>query len=78
MAELRVLFTGSGAVNFGGAEEPWDHYRRLEQLGGVKVVAIADPILSKTREVLERKQSGHRRDLYRDCKVLRRFNTKKR
>ena len=69
MAELRVLFIGSGAVNFGGAEGPWDHSRRLEQLGGVKVVAIADPILSKAREVLERKQNGPRRDLYRDCKV---------
>ena len=69
MAELRLLFVGSGAVNFGGAEGPWDHSRRLEQLGGIKVVAIADPDLPKAQAVLERKQSGPNGDLYHDCKV---------
>lgn len=69
MAELRLLFIGSGAVNFGGAEGPWDHSRRLEQLGGVKVVAIADPDLPKAQEVLKRKQNGAHADLYRDCKI---------
>ena len=69
MAELRLLFVGSGAVNFGGAEGPWDHSRRLEQLGGVKIVAIADPDLPKAQEVLKRKQNGAHGDLYRDCKV---------
>ena len=69
MSELRLLFIGSGAVNFGGAEGPWDHSRRLEQLGGVKVVAIADPVLTKADEVLKRKQSGPHGDLYRDCKT---------
>lgn len=69
MAELRLLFIGSGAVNFGGAEGPWDHSKRLEQLGGVKVVAIADPDLPKAEQVLKRKLSEPRADLYRDCKV---------
>lgn len=69
MAELRVLFIGSGAVNFGGAEGPWDHSRRLEQLGGVKFVAIADPDLPKAQDVLKRKLGGPRGDIYRDCKV---------
>ena len=68
--ELRLLFIGSGAVNFGGAEGPWDHSRRLEQLGGVKIVAIADPLVSKAEEVLQGKRSGAHADLYRDCKVF--------
>ena len=68
--ELRLLFIGSGAVNFGGAEGPWDHSRRLEQLGGVKIVAIADPLVSKAQEVLQGKLSGAHADLYRDCKVF--------
>ena len=69
MAELRLMFIGSGAVNFGGAEGPWDHSRRLEQLRGVKVVAIADPLVSKAEEVLQRKLSEPHADLYRECKV---------
>ena len=51
MAELRVLFIGAGAVNFGGAEGPWDHSRRLEGEGGVHIVAIADPDLPKAKQV---------------------------
>jgi len=39
---VRVLFIGAGAVNFGGAEGPWDHACRLEQLEDVYVVAIAN------------------------------------
>ena len=68
-AELRIVFIGSGAVNFGGAEGPWDHSRRLEQLGGIKVVAIADPDLPKAQEVLKRKQGGPHGDLYSDCQL---------
>lgn len=33
---LRVLFVGASTVNFGGAPGPWDHSRRLEEIGGVK------------------------------------------
>ena len=36
--ELRIAFIGAGGVNFGGAEGPWDHASRLEQVGGVVVV----------------------------------------
>jgi len=67
---MRVLFVGAGAVNFGGAEGPWDHASRLEQLGGVQVVAIADPDLPKARRVLENKLSGDFASLYRDCAVV--------
>ena len=56
-AELRVLFIGAGAVNFGAAAtalaalRPWNHSRRLEKEGGVRVVAIADPDLPKAKQV---------------------------
>lgn len=66
---VRVLFIGSGAVNFGGAEGPWDHSRRLEALDDVQVVAIADPDLSRAASVLERKLNGSRAAMYADCKL---------
>ena len=56
-AELRVLFIGAGAVNFGAsavalaANRPWDHSRRLEGEGGVLIVAIADPDTPKAEQV---------------------------
>ena len=68
--KLAVLFVGAGAVNFGGAEGPWDHSRRLEQLGGVQVVAIADPDLPKAQKVLETKLSGDYAGVYRGCVVM--------
>lgn len=69
MVELKVLFVGSGAVNFGGAEGPWDHSKRLEQLGGIRVVAIADPLVTKAQDVLARKLGGPHRSMYHDCRV---------
>ncbi len=74
MELLRVLFIGSGAVNFGGAEGPWDHSKRLEKLGGVEVVAIADPDVKKARSVLQRKLSGEHAYMYRNCIVEADFN----
>ena len=70
MEDIRVLFVGAGAVNFGGAEGPWDHSKRLEQLGGVQVVAIADPDLHKAKNVLQTKLSGPRAAMYKDCMVM--------
>lgn len=67
---LRVLFIGAGAVNFGGAEGPWDHSRRLEELGGVQVVAIADPDLPKARGVLQLKLTGGAAEMYKGCLVV--------
>ena len=68
--ELRILFVGAGAVNFGGAEGPWDHSSRLERLGGVRVVAIADPDLPKARRVLDAKSSGPRAHVYEGCQLF--------
>ena len=66
---VRILFIGSGAVHFGGAEGPWDHSRRLETLEDVQVVAIADPDLRRATSVLERKLSSPHAAMYADCKL---------
>ena len=66
---VRVLFIGAGGVNFGGVIGPWNHSKRLEKLGGVEVVAIADPDLKKARAVLEKKLSGEYAHLYSNCMV---------
>ena len=70
---LRVLFIGSGAVNFGGAEGPWDHSKRLEVVGGVKFVAIADPDLEKAEKVLKKKLEGPHAHLYQDCVTMKSY-----
>lgn len=41
--ELRIAMIGAGDVNFGGGEGPWDHATRLEKLGGMVLVGVADP-----------------------------------
>ena len=65
-----MLFVGAGGVNFGGHIGPWDHSRRLERLGGVQVVAIADPDLPKAHKVLASKLSGEHAGVYQDCVVV--------
>lgn len=67
--KLRVCFVGAGAVNFGGAEGPWNHSKRLEQLGGVDVVAIVDLDTKKAKAVLEQKKDGSHSSLYSNCVV---------
>ena len=67
---IRVLFIGAGAVNFGGTIGPWNHSRRLEELEGVQVVAIADPDLPKARKVLEAKLAGGSAEMYKGCLVV--------
>ena len=73
MATLRLAIVGSGAVNFGGAEGPWNHSKRLEMLGGVEIVAIADPLTEKAKSILEEKLQGEHKDLYKKCVVLASF-----
>ena len=67
---LHVCFIGAGAVNFGGAEGPWDHSRRLELLGGVLIVAIVDPYTHKAEAVLQSKLNGSHSALYKGCKIF--------
>lgn len=66
---LNVAMIGSGIVNFGGYETPWNHSKRLEELGGVNIVAIVDPLTEKAKEVLSAKLAGSHSHLYGDCKV---------
>ena len=49
---------------------PWDHSKRLEQLGGVQFVAIVDPLVKKAEEVLKNKKNGPYADLYTSCRVI--------
>ena len=70
LSPIRVLFIGAGSGNFGGNIGPWNHSRRLEKLGGVKVVAIADPDLQKAQRVLEVKLTGESAEVYRGCLVV--------
>lgn len=65
---INVCFVGSGIVNFGGSENPWNHSIRLEKIGGIKVVAIVDPLTDKAREILQRKLSdSHTSPFYKEC-----------
>lgn len=53
--ELRIGFIGAGAVNFGGAEGPWDHASRLERLPGLHLVGVADvDVAAAERKLRER------------------------
>ena len=70
MAQLRIGFIGSGAVNFGGAEGPWDHASRLERMENLKFVGIADPLVQKAMQALEHRKRGSYGQLYEDCEVF--------
>jgi predicted dehydrogenase len=67
---LKLGFIGAGAVNFGGAEGPWDHATRIENLAhiehvigniklclSVEVVGIADVDLNRANSVLEARRT---------------------
>ena len=56
--DLKIGFVGAGGVNFGGAEGPWDHATRLESLGGLAVVGVADPDTARAEGVLAKRRSG--------------------
>lgn len=67
--QLNVAFVGAGAVNFGGAEGPWDHASRIERMQGISVQAIVDPFTERSREVLATRKKGCHSSLYQDCAV---------
>lgn len=72
-SELKVGFIGAGGVNFGGAEGPWDHATRLERLGGVRVVAVADPDTQRAQKVLAARRSGPAGGMYAGAEVFADF-----
>ncbi|ETI43205.1 hypothetical protein F443_11761 [Phytophthora nicotianae P1569] len=57
IAGTRVALIGAGAVNFGGAEGPWDHASRLEKLGAV-IVAVVDPLVAKAKEKIAERRAN--------------------
>ncbi|HIJ74555.1 MAG TPA: Gfo/Idh/MocA family oxidoreductase, partial [Candidatus Hydrogenedentes bacterium] len=63
--ELKIGFIGAGDVNFGGGEGPWDHASRLERLGGVRVVGVADPDTGRAKAQLAKREGP----MYRDARV---------
>ncbi|KAH7482135.1 hypothetical protein KRP22_009866 [Phytophthora ramorum] len=57
IAGTRVALVGAGAVNFGGAEGPWDHASRLEKLGAV-IVAVVDPLVARAQERVDTRRAN--------------------
>jgi len=57
IAGTRVALVGAGAVNFGGAEGPWDHASRLEKLGAV-IVAVVDPLVARAQERIDTRRAN--------------------
>jgi len=67
--DLRIGFVGAGNVNFGGGEGPWDHASRLERIGGVTVVGVADPDTERADRRLAARRAGPAAGLYADAGV---------
>lgn len=70
---IRIGFIGAGAANFGGGEGPWDHASRVEKIGGLEVVGIADPNVDRAQAVLSRRQAGPAGGIYRAAGVFADF-----
>ncbi len=68
-SELKIGFLGAGPANFGGAEGPWDHASRLEKLGGLAVVGIADLNTARAEKALAARRAGRKPALYEHAKV---------
>ena len=66
---LRIGFVGAGAVNFGGGEGPWDHASRLEKIGGIRVVGIADPDTARAHKAQAARRSGRASAMYAEATV---------
>jgi predicted dehydrogenase len=70
MHQLDIAFISAGGVNFGGPEGPWDHASRLEQLGGIRVVAIVEVDKVRAQSVLkQRRSSTQYGGMYTDTKI---------
>ena len=71
--DLRIAFIGAGGVNFGGAEGPWDHASRLEKIGGLSVVGVADPDTARAEQALAARRAGPGEKMYAAAKVFADF-----
>ncbi len=74
MAEpLRIAFIGAGNSNFGGGEGPWDHASRLEKIGDLTIVGIADLNTSRAEERLSVRRSGPVGGIYAETEIFADF-----
>ena len=71
--DLKIAFIGAGGVNFGGAEGPWDHASRLEKIGGLSVVGVADPDTARAEKALAARRAGPGEKMYAAAKVFADF-----
>lgn len=71
--EPRVAFIGAGNANFGGGEGPWDHASRLERLGDLAVVGIADLNTELAERRLADRRAGAAPAIWSDAKVFSDF-----
>ena len=70
MANVRIGFIGAGGVNFGSNVGSWNHASRLEQIGGVEIVGIADIDTTRAERALaERKRATNATSIYANCKI---------
>ena len=67
---LKIGFIGAGGVNFGGAEGPWDHASRLEKIGHLTVVGVADPDTERAEKALAAREAGSAAKMYAKAKVF--------
>ncbi len=68
--QLRIAFIGAGNSNFGGGEGPWDHASRLEKIGNVRIVGIADLNTALAEERLTVRRSGPSGGMYADTEIF--------
>jgi predicted dehydrogenase len=74
MSLLRVGFIGAGGVNFGSPEGPWNHAQRLERIGGVQFVGIADPDTNRANKILQDKLQTKYAHMYQSANIRASFN----
>ncbi|PVG00215.1 hypothetical protein CPB86DRAFT_773886 [Serendipita vermifera] len=65
---FNIVIIGAGNINFGSDEGPWNHSIRLEHKLGprLKVVALIDPFLERSEEVLKKKRESFVVAAYQD------------
>lgn len=68
--QLKIAFIGAGNANFGGGEGPWDHASRLEKIGDVRIVGIADLNTPLAERRLAARRSGPAGDMYADAEIF--------
>ena len=68
--QVKIGFVGAGGVNFGGAEGPWDHASRLETIGGIAVVGVADLDTDRAEKALAARRAGRASEMYSQARAF--------